>query len=70
MEGKLTCPRCKNTMVPEAEPLDVSWAGDGPNAADVDFTGLFLQVHVCPACRATAMRPLAPASPRLSTAAA
>ena len=70
MEAKLACPRCKNTMVPEPETLDISWAGDGPNAADLDFTGLFLQVHVCPSCRATAMRPVSTASARPSTAAA
>ena len=57
---RLTCPRCKNEMVPQPERLDISWAGDGPNADDVELTGLYLEVHVCAACGASAMRPAVP----------
>jgi hypothetical protein len=69
MEKRLSCPRCDNAMVPQREKLDLSWAGDGPNAADVDFVGILAEVHVCIACGATAIR-TAPLSPALSRATA
>ncbi|MGE5275691.1 MAG: hypothetical protein ACM3SU_01740 [Acidobacteriota bacterium] len=69
MERKLSCPRCNNAMVPQRERLDLSWAGDGPNAADIDFVGILAEVHICPACGATAMR-TAPLSLPLAAATA
>jgi hypothetical protein len=45
-------------MTRQPEHLDLSWAGDGPNAADVDFRGILVEVFHCPACRGVAMRPV------------
>ena len=57
MKKPVTCYRCNVAMVPQAEPLDLSWAGDGPNAADVDFRGILVEVHRCPSCAGVATRP-------------
>jgi len=50
--------------------LDLSWAGDGPNAADTEFHGIFAEVHRCPLCRAQSIRPITLefSSPRLAAA--
>lgn len=70
LEKKPSCPRCRVAMVQQSETLDLSWAGDGPNAADIDFQGIFAEVHSCPQCGAQAIRPvtLTLASPRLAVA--
>lgn len=70
MEPRLSCPRCNDWMIPQAERLDVSWAGDGPNAEDLDFAGLLLEIHVCPGCGSTAVRrtPRDPGLPASSAA--
>jgi hypothetical protein len=56
MEKDLRCPRCRSAMVPQPEKIDLSWAGDGPNAADTGFVGILAEVHVCVSCGATAIR--------------
>jgi len=57
-------------MVLHPQRLDLSWAGDGPNAADAEFRGIFAEVHRCPSCRAQIIRPvtLEFSSPRLMLA--
>jgi hypothetical protein len=57
MARPVTCYRCNLEMEPQAEPLDLSWAGDGPNAADVEFRGILVEVHRCPSCDGVATRP-------------
>ena len=71
MRKPVTCYRCNVAMVPRPEPLDLSWAGDGPNAADVEFRGILVEVHRCPSCAGVATRPAAinlPARARLAAA--
>jgi len=58
MSRPVTCYRCNMPMVRQPEKLDLSWAGDGPNAADVEFRGILVEVFHCPACRAIATRPV------------
>jgi hypothetical protein len=58
MTETVTCYRCNRSMVRQPEGLDLSWAGDGPNAADVDFRGIFVEVHRCPSCGGIATRPV------------
>ena len=58
MKKPVTCYRCNLSMIPQAEPLDLSWAGDGPNAADIDFRGILVEVHRCPSCAGVATRPI------------
>ena len=58
MKKPVTCYRCNRPMVPQSEPLDLSWAGDGPNAADLDFQGILVEVHRCPSCAGIATRPV------------
>ena len=64
------CPRCNLLMALDPQRLDLSWAGDGPNAADTEFRGIFAEVHRCPSCRAQIIRPvtLEFSSPRLAAA--
>ena len=64
------CPRCNLSMVKEPQMLDLSWAGDGPNAADIEFRGILAEVHRCHACGAQAIRnvELELSSPRLAAA--
>jgi hypothetical protein len=57
MMKSATCYRCDVTMVRQPEPLDLSWAGDGPNA-DVEFHGILMEVHRCPSCGGVATRPV------------
>jgi hypothetical protein len=51
-------------MMRQPEDLDLSWVGDGPNAADIHFQGILVEVFHCPACRGVATRPvtIAPSS--------
>ena len=58
MTKTVTCYRCNVAMTPQPEPLDLSWAGDGPNAADTEFRGILVDVHRCPSCGAVATRPV------------
>ena len=58
MTKSVSCYRCNVAMVRQSEPLDLSWAGDGPNAADVDFQGILVEVHRCPSCGGVATRPV------------
>lgn len=58
MKRSVTCYRCNVTMVPQPDPLDLSWAGDGPNAADTEFQGILVEVHRCPSCAGVATRPV------------
>jgi hypothetical protein len=58
MANQISCSRCNVPMKRQSEPLDLSWAGDGPNAADTDFRGILVEVFHCPACRAVATRPV------------
>jgi hypothetical protein len=64
------CSRCGLPMALDPKRLDLSWAGDGPNAADTEFRGIFAEVHRCPSCRAQIIRPVALefSSPRLASA--
>jgi len=67
----VTCYRCNVGMVPQPEPLDLSWAGDGPNAADIEFQGILVEIHRCPSCGGVATRPVTinlPHRARLSAA--
>ena len=57
MQEEETCPRCLVAMVRQPERLDLSWAGDGPNAADVGFKGILVDVYQCPACREQSVYP-------------
>jgi hypothetical protein len=59
MTKTVTCYRCNVPMVRQPEALDLSWAGDGPNAADVDFQGILVEVYHCRTCRGIATRPAA-----------
>ncbi|MDQ2869678.1 MAG: zf-TFIIB domain-containing protein [Acidobacteriota bacterium] len=70
MSETLRCPRCRVAMIPQIEPLDLSWAGDGPNADDIEFQGIFAEVHRCPSCRGIATRPVKFSLPSRSLAAA
>jgi len=45
-------------MIKEPQMLDLSWAGDGPNAADTEFRGILAEVHRCHLCGAQAIRPV------------
>ena len=45
-------------MARQPQKLDLSWAGDGPNADDVDFRGILVEVFHCPVCRGVATRPV------------
>ncbi|HKA36610.1 MAG TPA: hypothetical protein VKH43_07295 [Thermoanaerobaculia bacterium] len=58
MKERVTCYRCNLPMVPQPEPLDLSWAGDGPNAADIDFRGILVEVYRCLSCAGVATRPV------------
>ena len=59
MANQISCSRCNVSMKRQSAPLDLSWAGDGPNAAaDTDFQGILVEVFHCPACRAVATRPV------------
>lgn len=59
MANQISCSRCNVPMKRQSAPLDLSWAGDGPNAAaDTDFQGILVEVFHCPACRAVATRPV------------
>lgn len=58
MTKSVSCYRCNVAMVRQPEPLDLSWAGDGPNAADADFRGILVEVHRCPMCSGIATRPV------------
>jgi hypothetical protein len=58
MTKSVSCYRCNVEMVPQPEPLDLSWAGDGPNAADTEFRGILVEVHRCPWCAGVATRPV------------
>jgi hypothetical protein len=64
------CPRCNRPMALDPQRLDLSWAGDGPNAADTEFRGIFAEVHRCSVCGSQVIRPvrLEFSSPRLATA--
>jgi hypothetical protein len=57
-------------MIREPGEVDLSWAGDGPNAADTEFRGIFVEVHRCLTCGTNAVRPveLQFSSPRLALA--
>lgn len=70
MPGPVDCFRCNAVVERQPEPLDLSWAGglggpqgppresdDGPNAADVEFRGILVEVHRCPSCGGIAIRP-------------
>ena len=58
MGNQIKCSRCNIPMARQPEPLDLSWAGDGPNAADIDFQGILVEVSHCPVCRGVATRPV------------
>ena len=58
MTKTVTCYRCNVPMVRQPEALDLSWAGDGPNAADVEFQGILVDVYHCPACGGVSTRPV------------
>ena len=58
MDNQIRCSRCNVPMTRQPDHLDLSWAGDGPNAADVDFQGILVEVFHCPACRGVATRPV------------
>ncbi len=58
MANQINCFRCNVPMARQPENLDLSWAGDGPNAADVDFRGILVEVFHCPVCRGVATRPV------------
>ena len=58
MKKSVSCYRCNIPMVPQPEPLDLSWAGDGPNATDVEFRGILVELHRCPSCAGIATRPV------------
>jgi hypothetical protein len=64
------CPRCNKAMAPQPRMLDLSWAGDGPNAADTEFHGIFARVHRCQQCGAQSIRTVQIEfeSPRLTAA--
>lgn len=58
MTEPVQCLRCGVPMVRQPERLDLSWAGDGPNADDVEFRGIFAEVYRCRSCRGVATRPV------------
>jgi hypothetical protein len=71
MTKPVTCYRCNAAMVPQPEPLDLSWAGGlgglqgpprdsnhGPNSSDTEFRGILVEVHRCPSCAGVATRPV------------
>ena len=58
MSKSVTCYRCNVPMTRQPEHLDLSWADDGPMAADVDFRGILVEVFHCPTCRGVATRPV------------
>jgi hypothetical protein len=58
MANHVSCYRCNVPMARQPESLDLSWAGDGPNAADIDFQGILVDVFHCPSCRGIATRPV------------
>jgi len=70
MTKSVSCYRCNVPMVPQPEPLDLSWAGDGPNAADIDFQGILVEVHRCPSCAGIATQPVKFSPPRRARLAA
>ncbi len=58
MASKINCSRCNVPMVRQPEHLDLSGAGDGPTAADVEFRGILVEVFHCPSCRGVSTRPV------------